>query len=282
MKPAKGKMLGGAPRAGRWTRQPEEKRVGGRYRGSLVALTVIGALILGGIGTFVVMMYLHLENGILEQRREARQRPDWVPLQRLPAYVPGAFALVVDTTSFQLAATHGRMDRPRLSRDLVRQVYRLEGGLTAEAREMAMAPLLEVATSADGLLELYLNRVYLGRMDGEPVYGVGYGSREYFAKEPDALTLSEAATLAAIVLPPRLENPPRVPGAVGPRRNEVLRMMMRAGMIDQGAYQQALAEPLPFQPGVVHAPMARPRDWDREPEVIRLPPELRPLPPPES
>lgn len=283
VKPAKGKMLGGAPRAGRWMRQPEEKRLGGRHRGSIIALAVVGALILGGIVAFMTVMYLHLDDGLLAQRREARQRPDWVPMQRLPAHVPAAFALVVDTTSFQLAATHGRMDRPRLSRDLVRQVYRLEGGLAAEAREMAMAPLLEVATSAEGLLELYLNRVYLGRIDDEPVYGVLHAARDYFGEEPDALTLSEVATLAAIVLPPRLDKPQRNPGSVGPRRNEVLRMMLRAGTIDQTAYQQALAEPLAFQPGLVHAPMTRPRGWEREPEVIRLPPELRPTaPPPDS
>lgn len=276
MKPAKGKMLGGAPRAGRWMRQPEDRRVGGRHRTSLIALAVIGALILGGIGTFVALMYFHVQNGVLEQRREARERPDWVPIDRLPSYVPGSFALVVDTTSFQLAATHGRMDRPRLSRDLVRQVYGLEDGLTAEAREMAMAPILEVTTSPSGLLELYLNRVYLGRIGDVAVHGLLYAAREYFGKEPDALTVSEAATLAAIVLPPQLERPQRDPGAVGPRRNEVLRMMLRAEMIDEAAYRQALAEPLAFQPGVVHEPMTRPRGWEDEPEVIRLPPELRP------
>jgi hypothetical protein len=275
-------MLGGAPRSGRWTRQPEETRVGGRYRGSLIALLVVGALIVGGIGTFGVLMYLHLQHGLLEQRREARQRPDWLPMERLPLHVRGAFALVVDTTSFQIAATHGRWDRPRLSRDLVRQVYMLDGGLRDEAREMAMAPLLEASTSAEGLMELYLNRVYLGLAGEVPVHGVLHAAREYFGKEPEALTPSEAATLAGILLPPRLIRPEDAPGAVGPRRNEVLRMMLRARKIDAEVYRQALIEPLAFQPGIVHEPMARPRGWEREPEVIRLPDALQPSPPAEE
>jgi membrane peptidoglycan carboxypeptidase len=279
VKPSKGKMLGGAPRTGRWTRQPEEARVGGRHRGSFIALLVIGAVLLGGIGTFGVLMYLHVHNGILEQRREARERPDWVPLARIPPHVRGAFALVVDTTSFKVAATQGRGDRPRLSRDLVRQVYLLDGGLRDEAREMAMAPLLEASTSANGLLELYLNRVYLGEAGEQPLHGVGQAAEEYFGKEPGALTISEAATLAAIVLPPRVRRPDAAPGAMGPRRNEVLRMMLRAGKITDETFQQALLEPLAFQPGVVHQPMARPRGWERQPEVIRLPDALQPTPP---
>jgi membrane peptidoglycan carboxypeptidase len=271
-------MLPGAPRAGRWTRHPEEGRLGGRHRGSFIALAVLAVLIVGGIAAFTVAMYMELDNGLLAQRREARERPDWVPLARLPPHVRGAFAQVVDTTAFQIAATHGRADRPRVARDLVRQVYRLDGGLQDEAREMAMAPLLELATTRNGLLELYLNRVYLGRAGTVRINGVHHAAVEYFGKEPAALTVSEAATLAGILLPPRVHQPIDAPGALGPRRNEVLRMMVSAGKIDADAYRQALAEPLAFQPGVLHEPMARPPGWDREPEVIRLPEELRPSP----
>ncbi|MBD0320923.1 MAG: transglycosylase domain-containing protein, partial [Gemmatimonadetes bacterium] len=108
------------------------------------------------------------------------------------------------------------------------------------------------------------------------VYGVFHASREYFGKDPRKLTLAEAATLAGILLPPALPAPEQSPGPVGARRNEVLRRMLRAGTITPAAFRQAAREPLAFQPGADYAPMARPADWRREPDVIRLPPELRP------
>jgi membrane peptidoglycan carboxypeptidase len=104
------------------------------------------------------------------------------------------------------------------------------------------------------------------------VYGVQHAAQEYFGKDASRLTLSEAATLAGLLLPPRMLNPQASPGAVGARRNEVLQRMLAAGEIDGAAYAQALREPLAFQPGIDYAPMTRPAGWGKEPEVIRLPP----------
>ena len=52
--------------------------------------------------------------------------------------------------------------------------------------------------------------------------------------------------------------------------------MLASGRITEAAYRQAAREPLAFQPGADYAPMSRPADWRREPDVIRLPPELQP------
>jgi membrane peptidoglycan carboxypeptidase len=88
--------------------------------------------------------------------------------------------------------------------------------------------------------------------------------------------VSEAATLAGILLPPQLADPEADPGAVGTRRNEVLRILLNTGKIGQGQYQAARAEPLAFQPGEDYAPMSRPPNWRAEAPVIRLPEALRP------
>ena len=69
-----------------------------------------------------------------------------------------------------------------------------------------------------------------------------------------------------------------MPGAVGARRNEVLRRLTAAGVIDAAQARAAAAEPLAFQPGADYVPMSRPLGWKSEPQVIRLPPELRPTP----
>lgn len=278
LKPGKGKTLGGAPRSGKWTKHAEDTRVGGRHRGSLIALAVLGVLVLGGIGGYLAWSNAQLQAGLLRQQAEMRRRPDFVRLAELPPYARDAFAAVVDTTSAARRSLRRGMPLPSASRDLVRQVHLLEGGLGDQAREMAMAPLLEAHTSSPGLLELYVNRVAMGRTESWAIYGVQQAAQEYFGKDARRLTLSEAATLAGIRLPPRLADPEAQPGAVGPRRNEVLRMLRDAERIDEAAYRAAVAEPLAFQPGVDYAPMSRPADWQAQPQVIRLPEALRPKP----
>jgi penicillin-binding protein 1B len=277
---AKGKFLGGAPpRAGRWTKHREDSRLGGRHRGSIIALLVLAVLIVGGIGGYLFWANSRLEAGLLAQEREARQRPDWVALGDLPPHVRHALGAVVDTTSFVQRSLQ-RGEGPSVSRELVRQVHLLGGGLAAEAQELAMAPILEVRTSQRRLLEMYVNRVNLGRTENWAVFGIANASRDFFGKAPPELTPGEAATLAGILLPPRLADPEAEPGAAGARRNEVLRRMLAAGRLDAAAYAAAVREPLGFQPGVEHAPMSRPVDWRAEPEIIRLPEELRPRPEP--
>ena len=270
MKP--GKRLEGAPPK---RRAPREKKRHGpeaaRKRGSLVALVALCVILVGGVGGYAFTMYRQLDAGLLAQVGEARRRPDWVPLQSLPRHVSEAFLAVVDTTSFRRESLRGPETGPRLAHDLVRQVHRLDQGLESGARELAMTPLLEGSLSRRELLELYLNRIYLGRAGGWDVFGVGHASREYFGKDARRLTLGEAATLAGILLEPRLDDPEDEPGKAGPRRNEVLRTLLARGVIDEAAFRAAVAEPLAFQPGVDYAPMSRPADWKALPDTIRLP-----------
>lgn len=275
--PKKGKMLEGAPRTGRWTKEtPERQRVGGRHRGSIILLGVIALLVLGGVGAYGAVAYSRLQKGIVDQYQRHQRRSDWIALERLPPRVVNAFLTVVDTTSFQRVPPHAPADRPLLTRDLLVQVHRLDRGVGDQAMRVMMVPLLERSLPRGELLELYLNRIHLGRTGEWEVYGVRSASQEFFGKDPRALTVGEAATLAGLLLPPKIDDPEASPGAVGARRNEVLRRMLAGGDIDETVYRAALAEPLGFQPGVDYAPMTRPVGWDREPDVIRLPPELRP------
>lgn len=272
----KGKTLGGAPRGGRWTTPSEKKRLGGKHQGSFVLLGVLGVAVLVGMVIFGVMAQRRLDAGLLGQYRQALRRPDWVRLNDLPPHVVEAFLASVDTTSFQRTSEFERRTRPLLTRDLVTQVHRLDGSVGDQAWRAAMVPLVEARLSRRAALEYYLNRVSLGKTGDWPVYGVRHATQDYFGKDVRELTLGEAATLAGILLPPRIENPEAASAAVGARRNEVLRRMLLEGDIDEAAFRQAMSEPLGFQPGVDYAPMTRPAGWDKTPEPIRLPPELRP------
>ena len=274
---SKPKALGGAPRTGRWTRDtPERRKLGGEHRGSLLVLQVAGALIVVGMGVFAVFAHGRLERGVVGQYRQSVRRPDWVRMDRLPPYVVDAFLSVVDTASFQRLSPYGRQDRPRLTVDLVSQVQRLRRGPGDQAWRAFMVPLAEAQLSRRAMVEFYLNRTYLGQAGDWRIYGVQHAAEEYFGKEARRLSLSEAATLAGMLLPPRMLNPQASPGAVGARRNEVLERMLAVGEIDRAAYDGALREPLAFQPGIDYAPMTRPAGWGKEPEVIRLPAGLIP------
>jgi membrane peptidoglycan carboxypeptidase len=272
-------MLGGKPprRAGRYLRQKRERvRRDRPYAG--MAVTALALFVLGVVGGFAWAADRELRGGMIRQRAEAAERPDWVHLSNVPPHVVEAFVAVVQPSLLRRGGVYPEDDAGNLARELVRQIHLLPDDLSGEARELVMAPVLEQRLSSTALVELYLNRVPLGQPMGVPVYGIFHASEEYFGKHPAELTLSEAATLAGLLLPPRIDDPKRQVGALGPRRNEVLQVMLRGGLITPEQYAAALAEPLGIQRGLDQIPFSRPADWGTEPEVIRLPPELRPLP----
>lgn len=273
----RGKLLGGQPprKGGRWggrggpnKPRPDATRI-------LVSLG-IAFFVVGIVGGYAWAQDRQIRGGVLQQAAEARDRPDWVELEELPAYVPSAFAAVVEPAIARQSRLRTGESGTTLAKEIVRQVHLLPEGVIGEARAMAMAPLLEQRTTPTRALEIYLNRVELGTARGFPVYGVWHAAREYFQKAPSELTLSETATLAGLLLEPRVSDPQLQVGAVGARRKEVLEVMLRGGLISEAQYRQAIDEPLGFQPGLADMPMTRPADWGTEREPIRLPEELRP------
>lgn len=274
----RGKRLGGEPprRRVRWSRN----------RGlpastppvSALVVLATGLFVVGTVGGYAWALDREIRGGILLQRAEAEARPDWVTLQGLPRYVPEAFLAVVEPELLTASEMRAPPRGPSLARELVRQVHLLPTSLPGQSRERLMAPVLEKRLSRTELLELYLNRVFLGEAQGYPVYGIYHASREYLGKLPEDISLGEAATLAALLLEPRIEDPASRVGAVGARRSEVLRVMLTGELITPQEYQAALAEPLGFQPGLEQMPMSRPANWGEASEPIRLPPAWRPSP----
>ena len=275
-----GKKLGGAAprRTGRWVRQSREPL---REEQPFGVLGVVAAalFVLGGVIGFGWSVDRDVRGGVVAQRAQAQQRPDWVYARNLPRHVTEAFVVVTQPSLLSRGRVRPEEDDRSVARELVHQVHLLPNTMRGEAREMVMGPILERRLARDELVELYLNRVYLGRAQGAPVYGIFHASREYFDADPAQLTLSQAATLAGLLLTPRIDDPKARLGAVGPRRNEVLRVMLEGELITAEQYGQAVAEPLGFQPGLDQMPFSRPAGWGRGTGVIRLPPNLRPIPP---
>lgn len=275
----RGKPLGGAP--------PRRNRRGVARSGlprdtppiASTAVVAVALFVVGLVGGYAWALDRELRGGILEQRAEAIARPDWVELDALPSHVPRAFLAVVEPELIASGEMLPGGDGPALARELVRQVHLLPSSVGGISRERLMAPVLEQRLPTRDLLELYLNRVHLGQAQGYPIYGIHNAAREYFEKEPAELTLGEAATLASLLLEPRILEPSTRVGAVGARRNEVLRVMRLGELISDQAYREAVDEPLGFQPGLAQMPMSRPLDWATPAEPIRLPPAWRPSPP---
>lgn len=275
----KGKPLGGAP--------PRRNRRGVASSGlpkgppPIASITVLALalFVVGLVGGYAWALDRELRGGILTQRAEAAARADWIPLEELPAHVPRAFLAVVEPDLIAGGEMLPGADGPALARELVRQVHLLPRSAAGISRERMMAPILEQRLSARQLLELYLNRVPLGEALGYPIHGINHAAREYFGKTAAELSLGEAATLAALLLEPRISRPSTRVGAVGARRNEVLRVMLLGELISEGEYRAAVDETLGFQPGLAQTPMSRPLDWATPREPIRLPPAWRPSPP---
>lgn len=107
-------------------------------------------------------------------------------------------------------------------------------------REIFLAIRLEQELEKDEILELYLNKIYLGQR----AYGIEAASRVYFGRSLDALELDEVATLAALPKAPSTTNPVSNPQRAEIRRNYVLRRMLETGVIDEDAYASAIERPV--------------------------------------
>jgi len=103
-------------------------------------------------------------------------------------------------------------------------------------REILLAIKIEHKLSKEKILELYLNKVFLGNR----AYGVGAAAEIYYGKHLNELTLDQYAMLAGLPKAPSTLNPLANPEAAKKRRDHVLSRMLEQGYITQEAYDAAL------------------------------------------
>lgn len=109
-----------------------------------------------------------------------------------------------------------------------------------KVKEIFISYHIEELLTKDEILELYVNRIYLGQR----AYGVGAAAQVYFGKNVQELSLSELAVIAGLPKAPSTLNPITSPSRALARRNVVLMRMNEVGYISQTEYQAALQEPL--------------------------------------
>jgi penicillin-binding protein 1A len=106
--------------------------------------------------------------------------------------------------------------------------------------EILLALKIDANLSKEKVLELYLNKIYLGQR----AYGVAAAADVYFGKTLQELNLSEIALLAGLPQAPSRDNPIDNPRAALERRNHVLERMLSNDYITQTQYEKAIATPL--------------------------------------
>ncbi len=177
-------------------------------------------------------------------------------LDQMPPYLPAAFIAMEDRRFY---AHHG-IDVRGLARALwtnFRRGHVVAGGstitqqtakivFTSQERTMARkwtelgeAAQLEKSLSKTQILELYLNRLYLG----SGAYGVDGAAHVYFNTSARNLTLAQAAMLATLTRAPSVFSPRRDLAKAQARAGLVLNAMVETGAITKAQAAEARANP---------------------------------------
>ncbi len=111
---------------------------------------------------------------------------------------------------------------------------------TRKIKEILLAFKIERQFSKDEILELYLNKIFLGHR----AYGFGAAAKVYYGKDVADLSLPEFAMLAGLPKAPSRNNPLSRPDNAKLRRNYVLGRMLKLGLITRQQYEQASKAPI--------------------------------------
>ncbi len=125
---------------------------------------------------------------------------------------------------------------------------------TRKLNEIFLALKIERMLSKEEILELYLNKIYLGHRS----YGVGAAALVYYGRPVEKLELSEIAMIAGLPKAPSRYNPISDPQRALIRRNYVLGRMRELNQISLLEYDMAVAAPITAKlhtaPSEVEAP----------------------------
>ncbi len=136
-----------------------------------------------------------------------------------------------------------------LTQQLVKNLYLShERSVGRKVQEGVLSLFLEARYSKAQILQAYLNEIYLGTLGGVNLQGIGAASRAYFGKDPEQLSVGEAATLAGIIPAPGSFSPVAHREKALERRNLVLSRLAALGTVPAEAIEVARREPLAVAP----------------------------------
>jgi penicillin-binding protein 1A len=176
-------------------------------------------------------------------------------LKELPAYLPQAVIATEDRRFYHhfgvdpvgliragyvnFRAGHVVQGGSTITQQLAKNLFLTpERTLPRKIQEALLALWLEHKFTKDQLLEIYLNRVYLGA----GTYGVDAAAHRYFDKSARQVTLYEAAVIAGLLKAPTRFSPARDREQAAKRTEQVLANMVDAGYLTPAQVKVAQQE----------------------------------------
>jgi len=155
---------------------------------------------------------------------------------------------LADVSPYLQNAVIASEDDESITQQLVKDLFlppRKTFARKLRAVELALA--IELRYSKKQILEMYLNKIYLGQAGSREIYGVEEAASFYFSKHAKNLSLEEAATLAGIIDSPNRHLPFRNIEKAKERRNAVLSKMKKLAMIPENEFSRASNAPIRIQ-----------------------------------
>ncbi len=121
-------------------------------------------------------------------------------------------------------------------------------------REILLAFNMERALTKDEILELYLNKIFLGHRS----YGFAAAAQVYYGAELENLSVPEIAMLAGLPKAPSRDNPISNPARAEVRRDHVLQRLFDLGKIDRLTLDTARKAPVTAQRHVAEVEVQAP------------------------
>lgn len=241
----------------------------GRAKYLLYAVAVVGALAFMWLAKQSYSVY-RLTRGVGDTWFHTADGRRWfrldehrhdVPLSNIAPDLQRAFVAVEDHRFF----VHPGVDPIAVARAVMRNIRsfgRSEGGSTLtqqlartlflsnrrsygrKAKEAVLAVLIELQLTKQQILELYLNRIFLGA----GIYGVEAMSQRVFGKPAKSLSLAESALIAGLARAPAALSPWSNLDEARSRSHVVLRRMRDEGFITDAQLRSALQAPLRVRP----------------------------------
>jgi penicillin-binding protein 1A len=190
---------------------------------------------------------------LLAEFGEHRRIP--VSFEDVPKYIVDAFVSAEDSqywthfgvdlqalmaAAYQLVTT-GKKTRggSTITMQMVKNYFfSSEKTYTRKFNEILLALKVESELSKEKIMELYLNKIYLGHRS----YGLAAAAQVYYDKSMSELSLAEAAMIAGLPKAPSKYNPIINPERALIRRNHILGRMNILGYIDDEQYALAIDE----------------------------------------
>jgi penicillin-binding protein 1A len=177
-------------------------------------------------------------------------------LEEMPAYLPAAFIAMEDRSFYSnqgfdmrgliratianLRAGHVVAGGSTITQQTAKIVFlNPQRTFNRKLQELLDAAVLAKSLSKKEVLELYLNRIYLGA----GAYGVDGAAHVYFNKSARDLSLAQAAMLATLTRAPSAFSPRRDLPRAQARADKVLAAMVETGAITQVQADEARAHP---------------------------------------